>query len=358
MDTRTQTRSGTRGAAPSRRRAVVRGVVATLGAAAAAAMPTVSVAQLFVPNSNASSVTVHPVDSAGDAPPMRTIAGAATGLSIPFALVVDGEHREVFVASFGANSVVVFELDDNGNVAPERTIAGPATQMQSPIGLALDLVHDELVVRNFGGTRVQVFARDADGDAAPLRTLEGPATGLDGNATDVAVDPVHDELFVTSRVNSPPEDASIRVFARTAAGNTAPIRVVTGSNTGLEQVYGIALDAVHDEIVVSALSAVRVFARTASGNVAPLRSIAGPSTQFVNPTGVAVDLERDEIAVADQNGRLYAFARTANGDVAPLRVVQGPQTGLNGSTLLDLLPQIFADGFQSGDATAWSAAVP
>lgn len=315
-------------------------------------------AQIFVPNSGASSVTVYPADSTGDAPPMRTIAGGTTGLSIPFALAVDPERREVFVASFGANSVLVFDLDDHGDVAPKRSISGPATQMQSPIGLALDLVHDELVVRNFGGTRVQVFARDADGDVPPLRTLEGPATGLDGNATDVAVDPVHDELFVTSRVNTPPEDASIRVFARTATGDTAPIRVVTGSNTGLEQVYGIALDLVHDEIVVTALSAVRVFSRTASGNAAPLRSIAGPATQFVNPTGVAVDLEREEIAVADQNGRLYVFARTAAGDVAPLRVVQGPQTGLNGSTLLDLVPQVFGDGFQGGDTGRWSSAVP
>src|SRR5262249_49895896 len=48
---------------------------------------------------------------------------------------------------------------------------------------ALDTVNSELFVANFGnvGTRsVTVFGRTANGNVAPLRTLSGAATGLNG----------------------------------------------------------------------------------------------------------------------------------------------------------------------------------
>jgi hypothetical protein len=49
-----------------------------------------------------------------------------------------------------------------------------------PIGLAEDLVNDEVAVANSSGNSVTVYARTANGNVAPLRTLSGAATGLNG----------------------------------------------------------------------------------------------------------------------------------------------------------------------------------
>src|SRR5262245_1336507 len=44
---------------------------------------------------------------------------------------------------------------------------------------------------------------------------------------------------------------------------------------------------------------VTVYARTASGNTAPLRRLAGPNTGFIKPRAVAIDTVRDELYVSD-----------------------------------------------------------
>ncbi len=66
----------------------------------------------------------------------------------------------------------------------------------------------ELFVTNFGGASVTVYARTAGGDVAPLRTLTGP-----NFPRGVAVDPVHNEI-VAANIG----DSSVTVFARTASG--------------------------------------------------------------------------------------------------------------------------------------------
>src|SRR5438128_311331 len=87
-----------------------------------------------------------------------------------------------------------------------------------------------------------------------------------------------------------------------------------------------------DELFVTNGSgnSVTVYARTANGNVAPLRTISGASTGLAGPRGVAVDLVNNELAVTNQNiTSVTVYARTANGNVAPLRNISGGATGLN-----------------------------
>ena len=50
---------------------------------------------------------------------------------------------------------------------------------------------------NRGADSVTVHARSANGDVAPVRTLSGPATGLNG-PIGLAVDLLNNELFVTN----------------------------------------------------------------------------------------------------------------------------------------------------------------
>ena len=67
----------------------------------------------------------------------------------------------------------------------------------------------------------------AGGDVAPLRILEGPDTGL--GAGRVTTDPVHNLVITANATNSGVEGkAGIRIFDRTASGNTKPLRFITG----------------------------------------------------------------------------------------------------------------------------------
>ncbi len=77
------------------------------------------------------------------------------------------------------------------------------------VGLAVDTGHDELLVANFGNNSVTVYARTATGNVAPLRTLSGGATGLSA-PEGLVVDAAHDELLVAN--NFPP---SVTVYPRT-----------------------------------------------------------------------------------------------------------------------------------------------
>jgi 6-phosphogluconolactonase (cycloisomerase 2 family) len=132
---------------------------------------------------------------------------------------------------------------------------------------------DELFVAN-GNNSVTVYARTANGNVAPLRTLSGAATGLNGVA-DLAVDTVNNELVVLNQFAP-----SVTVYALTANGNVAPLRTLTGASTGLNNPVSLAVDTVNNELLLANAgnNSVLVYARTANGNVAPLRTLSGAAT--------------------------------------------------------------------------------
>src|SRR5712691_9077928 len=51
--------------------------------------------ELFIANSANSTITVYARTAQGDTAPLRTLAGSATGLNVPFGLVVDPMHNEL-----------------------------------------------------------------------------------------------------------------------------------------------------------------------------------------------------------------------------------------------------------------------
>ena len=71
----------------------------------------------------------------------------------------------------------MFAPGANGNAAPVRSIVGAATGLAGPAGLALDAA-GFIYVSNRTGNSVEIFAPDADGNVAALRTIVGAATGL------------------------------------------------------------------------------------------------------------------------------------------------------------------------------------
>jgi DNA-binding beta-propeller fold protein YncE len=252
-----------------------------------------------------------------------------TGLNRPGGIAVDPVNNEVFVASIYNSAIVVYARTDSGNATPQRIISGPSTGLSAPYGMALDPVNNEVFAVNGKGT-ITVYARTADGDAAPVRAIS-PVFTDQSYPGYVGVDTFNNEIFVTNRNNSGTVN-SITVFPRTANGAAGPVRTISGASTGMSSPMGIAVDTIHDEILVASCfnSSIVVYARTDDGNAPPKRTISGTSTGLNCPRGIAVGTVNNEIFVTNIDNRITAYARTASGDATPVRTVSGASTGLYG----------------------------
>jgi len=202
---------------------------------------------------------------------------------------VDTVNNELVVTDTGNNSITAYGRTANGNVAPVRILSGATTGLRQSIGAFVDIVNNELFVLNAGNNSVTVYARTANGNVAPLRTLSGPATGLSATLS-MTVDTVNNELLV-SNLSVASDLARVAFFARTANGDVAPLRIVSGTLTSLGLLpRGLSVDSANDEVVVVSEGdqSVSTYARTASGNAAPLRTISGPATGLNEPLFSAI----------------------------------------------------------------------
>ena len=316
---------------PSHLFAVFLGAVAGLGTARAQ--------ELFVANGTGNTITVYSRTASGDTAPLRTLGGGSTGLNAPRGIALDLIHDEMFVTNFASNSVTVYARTASGDTAPLRTISGGSTLFDFPVGIAYDPANEEVIVGNRSSANtsttssIVVFSRTATGNVAPLRTIAGSATGLNYSHM-LMLDPSSNEIFVVNAADaaSPPAAASVTVYDRTANGNVAPLRTLSGSSTGLSIPIGFALDRTNDEIVVTNAGpfSVTVYGRTASGDTAPLRTLVGASTGLDYPVGAYVDLPNQQLLVSNQaGGTITTYNRTDSGDAPPIRTLGGGSTGLS-----------------------------
>ncbi|MBI2820565.1 MAG: hypothetical protein HYX73_11345, partial [Acidobacteria bacterium] len=94
------------------------------------------------------------------------------------------------------------------------------------------------------------------------------------------------------------------------------------------------VDPMHNEIFVADGEKILVYPRTGNGNVAPIRIIQGPDTKLDNEGTLAVDPINNVFAVAqdtvlagsDQQAHILIFDRTANGNARPRGIIHGPRT--------------------------------
>jgi hypothetical protein len=337
--------------------------VAAIGLALAAALllPGAAAAQdpdeIFIGDA-ANGVVVHDLTLTGNVAPLRHLDGGSTGFTAStYSVAVDERRREIYVpvatTDLTTAAIRVFDLDADGGAAPKRSIVGLATGLQGPLGVAYDFEHDELFVSDYLQNKILVFARTATGNVAPLRAITPNVAGplaLRG----IALDYEANQVAVANL-----SGVSILFFPRAGAGVLLPTRVIAGAATQLEQPYGLFVDGVHDELIVThtpsggSTSGAVVHARTASDNATPLRVLTVART---NTTGVVVSLRHDELLIGSQSGVLVeAYPRTASGvNPAPTRAIQGAATGFGTPTLFALAERVvFADDYESGDPSAW-----
>ena len=198
--------------------------------------------------STPSSVTVYAPDwASGNTPPIKTLIGENTGLGMPHSVAVDSRNN-MYVTNYSSDSVTMYSAGwASGNTAPVKTLVGSNTGLDFPIDLEFD-GSDNLYVSNDNYGRpsdpedtVNVFAAGwADGDTAPIAFLRGSATGLD-MPMGFAIGS-NGKIYVTNM-----QGDSVTVYGDfttwAADGNTAPLKTLSGADTGLDGPWGIAFDA-------------------------------------------------------------------------------------------------------------------
>jgi hypothetical protein len=131
-------------------------------------------------------INVYAAGANGDARPIRTIGGAATGLDIGVLDDAVAKGR-LYLAQPGSRrrtggSISVFDADANGNVPPERVVTGPHTRFRTPAGVAVGTSGEMYVTNAFGGRTqrgsVTVYAPGANGAVKPTGMITGSATEL------------------------------------------------------------------------------------------------------------------------------------------------------------------------------------
>ena len=221
--------------------------------------------QVYVANANADSVLVFDPAVGGPQAPLQEITVTPGFMDLASSVAVDVARNELFVAGRGPDTIYVFGLGANGPTAALRTISGLATTINTPWDLEVDWERGEIYVLSKDSSEILVFPVTATGNALPSRILATvpawPTTTLDFD-----LDLVNDEIVVTDRT---PGAAAIHFFALDSGDPAIPLRSITGAATGLTDPSAVAVDPVHDELFVVNGTTVRVFSRTATGNAAP-----------------------------------------------------------------------------------------
>ena len=269
-------------------------------------------------NSNNHSVSVFDINASGNVAPLRSIQGLNTGLASPRQLAVSG--NELFVADgFAGLAVRVYDLAATGNVAPLRSLSGANTGFSDPDGLAI--VGNELFVSDQNTNSIKAFSVNASGNQVPTRTitsaqLQGPFL-LGNNASELLA-----ACFGVGRVVG---------FPSAGSGNIALIRNLQGATAAVDQAHHALVNG--NEILVSCgsnanNSSIRVFDLNADGDAAPLRVISGANTGLNDPSQLGV--ANGEIYVTNiLANSITVYPLNASGNVAPTRTLQGVNTGLD-----------------------------
>lgn len=290
---------------------------------------------------NVQSVAVYQASAKNDAAPIQYITGSVTGLYTPVDVAVDPAGN-IYVADRGQAagrpaSVTVYAAGSTGNVAPIQTISGSNTLLQTPQGIALNPVNGDIYVANGPGRRnnlpvsITVYAPNANGNVAPLAMIKGDATQLN-NPGHLRLDAAGN-VYVPNTGSSGP--ASITVYAAGSSGNVAPIQTISGSRTQLFNTIALALDASSNVYAGNPYyqygqgDSVTVYSQGSTGNAAPVGNVSGSNTLITQPQGVALDTNGAIYISNMLSNEITVYSPGSNGNVAPIRHIRGGNTHLD-----------------------------
>lgn len=235
--------------------------------------------------------------------------------------VTGSAESGVYVTNYSGNSIGVFALGASGNVAPVRTIAGAATGLNGPGAIAIDGAGN-LYVSNHTGAGITVFPAGANGNRAPLRTLASAALP---SANGIALGP-GDDVFSPNCPTCSGSGSGSNEVVHFPAGSTVSDRQFSAAPPAMTAPDSVSIDTSGDVYVNNGFTPgpVYIYSPTASGTVTPIRSIAflAPitNTQFVYYAAGTV-FESDASGV-------YLFPASASGPTAPSATFSSASLGI------------------------------
>ncbi len=281
----------------------------------------------------APTLTVYAPDAAGDAAPIRTIAGPATRLGGPAAVAV-ADDGTLYVANSTVipddlGSVTIHAAAATGDRPPLTTLTGPAGGIRAPLALAVGPADTLYALMASGSSReVKVYPPRASPGTPPVRTLRTASyfrTDLRAMAVDAAGSIYLANMLSANGVNAYGADmGEIRVYRAGALSDSLPLRIINGAMTRLNGPIALAVDRAGNVYAANYWGAgsgsVTVYGPGTEEDVRPLRMIVGPATGLNKPYALALD-RADTLYVANERS-VTVFAPGASGDVPPLRTLE------------------------------------
>lgn len=214
----------------------------------------------------------------------------------------------------------------------------------------------EIYVTNSEAPSVTVFALGASGNTAPVRTIAGSSTGLQG-PTGIGVDSLGN-IYVANRLA-----ATVTVYGPMDSGNVSPARTITVQ--GMLAPQGIAVGPGNDLYVSTCPGCgggngdigIYHFPPQASQPDRIIGGATNTNTGLTAPGSITLDANQNLVVGNSFGGAVETFAAGARGDVAPFRTFTPTSANLQG--IADALDTIFvADpttGVQEYAATAMAS---
>jgi len=175
--------------------------------------------------------------------------------------VLAADYDSTFERIPGTAKILVFAPATSGTMTanPIRTIAGPAANLDQADRIAVDTAGNiylweegsDPVVPPVTPTTIVEFAAGASGNVAPIRTIDVAQypnlNGDNGYPAGLAVDANGNIVFAVSNLPTDTnpgqtESDQIEIFTPSQSGNATPARTISGPQSQLTQIAGLALD--------------------------------------------------------------------------------------------------------------------
>ena len=315
---------------------------------------------IFVTNALDNSVNIYPIGSRGDARPIATIKGPATGLDDPVSITLDSSGK-IYVLNNGtagnSASIEVFAPGSRGNAAPIARIAGPATRLLSVNRIAVDsagqiYVAIEVVDVDSQPAGILIYPPGSNGNLTPSATIGGVESEIQ-NPWGIAIDLQGDILVVEAATD---KKGRLLIFPAGTRGEAKPRFVLEGNDDRLIAPTTIAVDSggiiyvANGEGHTMDGASISVFRAARSDSSAPtlVASIKGLKTGLMDDpvaliSGIAIDSRRNiyvTVPATRHNPvhRIIVFAAGSDGEVVPRAVIVGPSTKLSGPSGIAIGP--------------------